>query len=89
MRFEGARSGIRITSVLKQRCNIALVVDLNSLLGGRWMVSRRCGLEDKAVDGREYEKLADKGWHRGGPRIIAGLQRVGVGIRDIAMPPWC
>jgi len=63
VRLERHGRGICLPSVREQWPNIALVVDLYSLLC-RWrVVSRRGRLEDEPVDGREYENFSNQAGH--------------------------
>jgi hypothetical protein len=53
MRLEGYRSGILLSPVFKERFDIAVVVDLYSLLCGRRVIPRWARLKYEAVNGGE------------------------------------
>lgn len=61
--LEGHGRRICLSSVCEQWPDIALVVDLYSLLC-RWsMVSRRGRLENEPIDGREYDDFSNQAGH--------------------------
>ena len=61
--LEGHGRRVCLSSICEQWPNIALVVDLYSLLC-RWrMVSRRGRLENEPVDSREYENFSNQAGH--------------------------
>ena len=63
MRVKCQWRSILVASVLQQWPNMALVVDLDGLLGSGRMVAGRRGLEDKAIDSGEDEELPGYTWH--------------------------
>jgi hypothetical protein len=66
MRFHGGRRRVFVGPVLKQRPDVALVVDLDGLLRRGRMVAQRRRLQNQTVDRGQNEQLAHEIGHLDG-----------------------